>query len=389
MKITFLGPAHPYRGGIAEFTNRLARQFAGEGHDVDIRTFKVQYPGILFPGKTQFTDSPPPKDIRIRRVLNSINPINWIITGFKIRKERPDILLVRYWLPFLAPCLGTVARIAKRNRYQYTKVICIFDNVVPHEKRPGDRFLTRFFVKSIDGAIVMSQTVADDLAGYRKELPVVMSPHPLFDNYGPGLTRKEALDKLSLDPDNSYILFFGFIRAYKGLALLLEAFADSRLRNRKLKLLVAGEFYEDQTPYMEIIRKHNIEDDVIIHNRFIPDNEVPLYFSAADLVAQTYRSATQSGVTQIALHYEIPVLVTDTGGLREIIADKKCGYVVRPDPKEIADAIADYFDNNRRKEFTTGIKAEKDKFTWDKLTASMTEVFLRCLLGQIIRSMGK
>lgn len=389
MKITFLGPAHPYRGGIAEFTNRLAGQFAREGHDVDIRTFKVQYPGFLFPGKTQYTDSPPPRDIRIRRVLNSINPINWIITGFKIRRERPDILLVRYWLPFLAPCLGTVARIAKRNRYQYTKVICIFDNVVPHEKRPGDRFLTRFFVKSIDGAIVMSQTVADDLAGYRKELPVVMSPHPLFDNYGPGLTRKEALDKLSLDPDHSYILFFGFIRAYKGLALLLEAFSDERLRNRKLKLIVAGEFYEDQAPYMEIIRKHNIEDDVIIHNRFIPDNEVPLYFSAADLVAQTYRSATQSGVTQIALHYEIPVLVTDTGGLREIIADKKCGYVVRPDPKEIADAIADYFDNNRRKEFTTGIKAEKDKFTWDKLTASMTEVFLRCLLGQIIRSMGK
>ncbi|HSL87159.1 MAG TPA: glycosyltransferase, partial [Bacteroidales bacterium] len=242
MKITFLGPAHPYRGGIAEFSNRLALQFEGEGHDVDILTFKLQYPGFLFPGKTQVTDSPPPKDIRIRRVLNSINPFSWIITGFRIRRERPDILLIRYWLPFMAPCLGVVARIAKRNRYEYTKVICIFDNVVPHEKRPGDRCLTRYFIRSIDGAVVMSQTVSDDLMRFRKDVPVVINPHPLYDNYGNGVKREEALEKLGLEPEHFYLLFFGLVRKYKGLDLLLEAFADKRFRNRKLRLIVAGEF---------------------------------------------------------------------------------------------------------------------------------------------------
>ena len=389
MKITFLGPAHPYRGGIAEFSNRLAMQFEGEGHDVDILTFKLQYPGFLFPGKTQVTDSPPPKDIRIRRVLNSINPFSWIITGFRIRRERPDILLIRYWLPFMAPCLGVVARIAKRNRYEYTKVICIFDNVVPHEKRPGDRCLTRYFIRSIDGAVVMSQTVSDDLMRFRKDVPVVMNPHPLYDNYGDGVKREEALEKLGLDPEHSYLLFFGLVRKYKGLDLLLEAFADKRFRNRKLRLIVAGEFYEDEALYRELIRKYGIEDDVIIHNRFIPNDEVPLYFSAADLIVQPYRSATQSGVTQIAYHYEVPMLVTDTGGLREIVCDKKCGYVVRPDAKEIAEAIAEYFDNNRKVEFGKAIRGEKQRFTWDKMTGSITDVFLKTLLGQIIRSMGK
>ena len=389
MKITFLGPAHPYRGGIAEFSNRLAMQFDGEGHDVDILTFKLQYPRFLFPGKTQFTDSPPPKDIRIRRVINSINPFNWAITGFRIRRERPDILLIRYWIPFMAPCLGAIARIAKRNRYQYTKVICIFDNVIPHEKRPGDRCLTKFFIKSIDGAVVMSQTVSDDLMSFRKDVPVVINPHPLYDNYGKGVKREEALEKLGLDPENCYLLFFGLVRKYKGLDLLLEAFAGKRFRNRKLKLIVAGEFYEDEALYRELIRKYDIEDDVIIHNRFIPNDEVHLYFSAADLVVQPYRSATQSGVTQIAYHYEVPMLVTDKGGLREIVADKKCGYVVRPDAMAIAEALTDYFDNNRKIEFSKNVKEEKDKFSWDKMTGSITEVFLKTLLGQIIRSMGK
>lgn len=389
MKITFLGPAHPYRGGIADFSNRLALQFDEEGHDVDMLTFKLQYPRFLFPGKTQLTGSAPPKDIRIRRVLNSINPFNWIITGLRIRRERPDILLIRYWLPFMAPCLGTVARIAKKNRYQYTKVICIFDNVIPHEKRPGDRCLTKFFIKSIDGAVVMSQTVLDDLMRFRKNVPVVINPHPLYDNYGKGVKREEALEKLGLDPENSYMLFFGLVRKYKGLELLLEAFAGKRFRNRKLKLIVAGEFYEDESLYRELVRKYDIEDDVIIHNKYIPNDEVPLYFSAADLVVQPYRSATQSGVTQIAYYYEVPMLVTDTGGLREIVADKKCGYVVRQDAREIAEALTDYFDKNRKLEFSKGVKEEKDKFSWDKMTGSITEIFLKTLLGQIIRSMGK
>jgi len=373
MKIISLGPAYPYRGGPATFNDRLAQQFSAESHDIEIVTFRLQYPGLLFPGKTQYTDGPAPQGVKITRKLNSINPFNWIATGLKIKNEKPDILLIRYWLPFMGPCLGTVARIARSNRY--TKVICIFDNVVPHEKRPGDKFLTKYFTGSIDGAIVMSQTVLDDLKTFRKNIPVKLSPHPLFDNYGTLVSRETALSALNLDADNSYLLFFGFIRAYKGLDLLIEAFSDKRLRNRKLKLIIAGEFYENDTSYRDLIKKYNLENDIIFFDHFIKDNEVSLFFSVADLVVQPYKTATQSGVTQIAFHFEKPMLVTDVGGLREIVPDGKCGYVVKPESIYIAEAIIDYFDNNRKGQFTEGVKLEKEKFSWNRMTDSIVEVF--------------
>ena len=373
MKIISLGPAYPYRGGPATFNDRLAQQFSAEGHDIEIVTFRLQYPGLLFPGKTQYTDSPAPQGVKITRKLNSINPFNWIATGLKIKNEKPDILLIRYWLPFMGPCLGTVARIARSNRH--TKVICIFDNVVPHEKRPGDKFLTKYFTGSIDGAIVMSQIVFDDLKTFRKNIPVKLSPHPLFDNYGTLVSREEALSALNFDADNSYLLFFGFIRAYKGLDLLIEAFSDKRLRNRKLKLIIAGEFYENDTPYRDLIKKYDLENDIIFFDHFIKDNEVSLFFSVADLVVQPYKTATQSGVTQIAFHFEKPMLVTDVGGLREIVPDGKCGYVVKPESIYIAEAIIDYFDNNRKGQFTEGVKLEKEKFSWNRMTDSIVEVY--------------
>jgi len=373
MKIISIGPAYPYRGGPASFNDRLTQQFYAEGHDVEIFTFSLQYPKLLFPGKTQYTDGPPPKDIKITRMLNSINPFNWIASGLKIKREKPDILLIRFWLPFMGPCFGTIARIVKSNRH--TSVICIFDNVIPHEKRTGDKILTRYFTNSIDGAIVMSKTVMDDLKTFREKLPVRLSPHPLFDNYGTTVGRSEALVTLNLDPDESYMLFFGFIRAYKGLDLLIEALADKRLRNRKLKLIVAGEFYEDDTPYKDLIRKHNLENDIIFFDHFIKDNEVTLFFSAADLVVQPYKTATQSGVTQIAFYFEKPMLVTDVGGLKEIVPDGKCGYVVEPKPEFISEAIIDFFDNNRKVQFTEGVKLEKEKFSWDKMTKAIIEVY--------------
>jgi glycosyltransferase involved in cell wall biosynthesis len=376
MKIVIAAPAHPYRGGIAEFSNRLALQFQSEGHEINIVTFSLQYPGFLFPGKTQYTDSPAPEKIKITRSLNSVNPLNWLITGKRIKRQKPDILLLRFWLPFMGPCLGTVSRITRSNKH--TKVVCIFDNVIPHEKRPGDKFLTRYFTKSIDGAIVMSVTVEDELKTFRRDIPIKLNPHPLFDNYGDAVPKEYALAALNLDPEFSYLLFFGFIRAYKGLDLLLDAFADHRLRNRKLKLLVAGEFYEDDAPYRTKIKEHRLENDVIIFNRFIRDKEVPLFFGAADLVVQPYKSATQSGVTQIAFHYEKPMLVTEVGGLKEIITHGKCGYVVKPDFQSIADSIVDFYDNNRKELFTEGVKQEKQKFTWDKMTGSIIEVYRKC-----------
>lgn len=373
MKIISLGPSYPYRGGLASFSDRLARQFSEEGHDIEIYTFKLQYPKILFPGKTQYTDGPAPHDIIIKRAVNSINPLNWVVTGCDIKKKKADILLIRYWLPFMAPCLGTIARLARQNGI--TKVITIFDNVIPHEKRPGDKMLTRYFTSGIDGGIVMSHTVFNDLKLFRSDIPVVFNPHPLFDNYGARKERSEALKLLNLDKEHRYLLFFGFIRAYKGLDLLIESFADERLRKLKLKLVVAGEFYEDDKPYRELVKKYNLENDVIFFDSFIRDEEVPLFFSMADLVVQPYKSATQSGVTQVAFHYDKPMLVTDVGGLKEIVTDGKCGYVVQPEKEKIADSIVDFFVNNRYDQFAEGVRKEKDKFSWNKMTSSIIKLW--------------
>lgn len=385
MKITLLGPAYPFRGGLATFNERLARQFSSECKDTDIRTFTRQYPRLLFPGKTQYTNGPAPEGIKITRELSSINPFSWIRTGLKIRKERTDILLIRYWLPFMAPCLGVVARIAKSNKY--TVIISVVDNVIPHEKRPGDIMLTKFFMNSIDGAVVLSDSVQKEVENFRKDIPVCYTPHPLFDTYGKKLNRNDALSALKLDQNCIYLLFFGFIRNYKGLDILIRAFSDSRLRGKNLKLLVAGEFYENETLYRNLVRESGLEKDVIFYDHFIENTEVGLFFSGADLVVQPYKSATQSGVTQIAYYFDKPMLVTNVGGLKEIVEHGKCGYVVEPDPGNIADAIIDYFDNNRENAFTQCVRKEKARFSWNKMTDAVTEVFYRCMLKQLIKAL--
>lgn len=379
MKVALLGTAHPYRGGLASYNERLGQQFITEGDDTEILTFSLQYPGIFFPGKTQFTKNKAPVGIKITRILNSVNPLNWIKTGYMIRKINPEILLIKYWHPFMAPCFGTVARIGKKGGK--TRVICIFDNVIPHENRIVDRFLSNYFIKCIDGAIVMSRSVQDDLNTFRVNIPVMYSPHPLYDNYGPAISKADAIRILNLSQNYSYLLFFGFIRAYKGLDLLLEAFADKKLRNRNLKLIVAGEFYEDEAPYKRQIEKLGIQDDIILYDRFINEDEVAAFFCAADLVVQPYKSATQSGVTQIAYHFDKPMLVTDVGGLSEIVPNGRCGYIVKTEPKAISDAITDFFEHNRNSEFTAEVRKEKEKYTWNKMTAAIKDVYYKIELS--------
>jgi glycosyltransferase involved in cell wall biosynthesis len=373
LDIIYIGPAYPYRGGLAAYNERLALQLINEGHKVKMITFTLQYPAFLFPGRSQFREGAPPEGITIERRLNSINPVNWILLGLELRRTKPDILMFKYWLPFMAPAFGTLARITGSN--SHTKVICIFDNVVPHEKRPGDKLLTKYFTAAVHGAVTMSQSVLNDLLLIRNNIPVKLNPHPLFDNFGDPVNRNIALKNLGLDPAFTYMLFFGFIRSYKGLDLLLEAFAEKRFRNSRLKLIVAGEFYEDDKPYRNKVKEYNLEDDIVFFDRFINDNEVASFFSAADLVVQPYKSATQSGVTQIAYHFEKPMLITDVGGLKEIVTDGVCGYVVRPDPHVIADSISDFFDHGRREEFTHNVRLRKAAFSWDKMTASLIEVY--------------
>ena len=371
--IKIIGPAFPYRGGIATFNERLAHEFISMGFNVDIETFIVQYPSFLFPGKTQYNDKPAPEKLKIKRTINSINPLNWLNVGRKIGREKPDLVIIRYWLPFLAPALGTIAGLIRRNKH--TIIICLADNIIPHEHRPGDRLQTNYFMQRIDGLIAMSQSVLKDGNSFRANLPQGFCPHPIFDNYGEKLSFELAKQKLELDINTRYLLFFGFIRDYKGLDLLISAFADERLRKFPVRLLVAGEYYSSPEPYLKLIKDNHLEGLIELRTDFIPDDEVNLYFSAADMVVQPYKSATQSGVTQIGYHFNKPMLVTNVGGLSEIIPDGKIGYVVEPNSRTIADALVDFYENDRIAEFETNVVEEKKKFAWPNMVNTFVSVY--------------
>lgn len=371
--VKIIGPAYPYRGGLAAYNERLAREFTAKGYQVEMETFTLQYPGILFPGKTQYADWKAPEGLSIRRTVNSVNPVNWIRVGNRIKKEKPDVVIFKFWIPFMAPCFGTIIRCIKRNRH--TKVICIADNIIPHEKRPGDKQLTNYFMSVLDGIVAMSKSVYEDILVFRRDIPRAICAHPLFDNFGEKISRVEALLKLGLDPSFQYMLFFGFIRDYKGLDLLLKAMANPTLHKMPVKLIVAGEFYTDPKPYFELIEKLGISSKIIMRDRFISDHEVNKYFCSADIVVQPYKDATQSGVTQIGYHFEKPMLVTNVGGLAEIIPDQKIGYVVRPDEEDIARALIDFYQDKRQSEFEANVAEEKLKFSWNSMVGAIEKVF--------------
>lgn len=372
-KIIIIGTAYPFRGGgMSTYNERLARAFQDRGHEVLIYTFSLQYPGFLFPGKTQYSTDPPPEDLNIRIAINSVNPINWISVGRQIRKIKADLIIVRYWMPFMAPALGTIARIIRRNKF--SKIIAITDNIIPHEKMPGGNLLSSYFVGSCDGFITMSKAVLADLDKLNKAKPRKYSPHPLYDNFGASISKSEAKKRLGLDQNASYILFFGFIREYKGLDLLINAFADKRFRELNIKLLVAGEFYIDGKPYIELIEKLGLAEQIELHTQFIENNDIVNYFCASDIVAQPYRDATQSGVTQIAYHFEKPMLTTNVGGLSEMVPDGRVGYVVKPEVDEISNALYRFFVENKETEFTANAAIEKKRFSWDILIDNIEEV---------------
>ena len=372
MKLTILSTAFPYRGGIAVFTERLARAFQQAGDLVKISTFSLQYPNLLFPGKSQYSSSESPNDLDISREVNSINPFNWVRIGLRIKKQKPDALILKYWIPFLGPCLGTISRIVKRNNH--TKVIVVIDNLIPHEKRFGDNIMNKYFVNSVDAFLAMSKSVYNDLNHFNPHKLKMLGVHPLYDNFGEIISKSEAKRVLNLDESINYMLFFGIIREYKGLDTLLKAFADKRLQNQNLKLIVAGEFYENEKPYYDLITKYNLSDSLVMHASFIADNDVVNYFCAADIIVQPYKHATQSGVTQIAYHFEKPMLVTDVGGLAEIVPHNKVGYVTSQEPLDIADAITDFYLNNKENDFISGIKDEKKKYSWEIMVLNIKNI---------------
>jgi glycosyltransferase involved in cell wall biosynthesis len=373
MKIIIIGTAHPYRGGLAAFNERLAAEFAHEGNGVEIFTFTLQYPNFLFPGKTQFSDDPPPKDLKIVRKINSINPLNWLKIGKEIRKKQPDLVVFCYWLSFMSPCFGTIAKFAGKNCK--IKRIGLMHNMLPHEPNSLDKFLPEYFVKHIDAFVTLSKSVINDINLFdKKNKPKAYSPHPIYDHYGEPMSQQIARKYLNINENERIVLFFGFIRQYKGLDLLLDAFGTEKIKNLNLKLVIAGEFYDDPEPYYRKIKDLHIEDQVILHTDYIAENKVKYYFCAADIVAQPYRTATQSGVSQIAYHFEKPMLVTNVGGLPEIVPDGNVGYVVDVQANDIANGLVDFFEKNREKEFIENIKIEKEKYTWSRMTKTITEL---------------
>lgn len=360
-RIAIIGPAHPLRGGIANFNEALALALIQSGYQVELFSFKLQYPSFLFPGTSQFDNGPAPKNLTIHSIINSVNPLNWIVSAIKIARYKPDLIVVRYWLPFMGPCLGTINFILQILLSK--KIIAITDNIIPHEKRIGDYLFTKFFVKTCHGFIAMSNSVLNDLSKFTSNKHKLFLPHPLYNIFGPKVERSVALKYLNLSDEFRYILFFGFIRKYKGLELLIKAFAKTNLKD--VKLIIAGEFYEDPAPYLQLIEKLQLTEQIILKTQFIPSEEVRYYFAVSDLVAQTYLSATQSGVAQIAYNYLVPLLVTNVGGLSEIVPHQKVGYACNINDDEIAHCIIDFFTNNRYPEFVKNMNEERKRFEWD------------------------
>ncbi len=367
MKIAIIGPAHPLRGGgISTFNERLATVLQQQGHVVTIYSFSLQYPSFLFPGKSQFTEEPAPEGLKILPLINSIHPFNWLKVGNRIRDDRPDLVVVRYWLPFMGPSLGTILRRVRKNNH--SRIVCIADNVIPHEHRPGDKQFTRFFIKPVDAFITMSRDVLRDLQRITDK-PALFTPHPVYDNYGEPLDKKEACSKLGLNPADRYLLFFGFIRKYKGLDLLLQAMQDERVKETGVKLIIAGEYYDDPSEYADLL--HQVRERVHLFTDFIPNDEVRNYFSAADLIVQPYRSATQSGITQVAYHFEKPMVVTKVGGLSEVVIDGKTGFVTEPRADAIATAISRFFDREGIPDLESNLQLQKQEYSWERFTRTL------------------
>lgn len=364
-KLVLIGPIYPYRGGIAHFSETMYWGLQARGHTVEAVTFTRQYPELLFPGKTQYESGTVENPVPSQRLLDSINPLSWYKTARHVAGQTPDVVIFQYWMPFFAPALG---RIAKKAKKAGSKVLVVVHNAIPHERRPGDLSLSRSFLKMADGCVVMSEAVARDLETLGVEAPIKQVVHPIYDIFGASVPQETARAQLGLAPTSPILLFFGFIRPYKGLQVLLESMPRIVKALPEVRLLVAGEFYEDAAPYQALIDENGLRDHVLLHGDYIPNTDVPRYFGAADVVVQPYVTATQSGVAQIAFHFDKPAIITDVGGLAEVVPHEKAGLVVPPeDPEALAAAVVRFFKEQMADRLTKGVQQEKQKYSWDRL----------------------
>lgn len=372
MKIALVGPMHPFRGGIAHFLETMYRGLGARGHATSAVTFTRQYPELLFPGKTQYEMAEVEDPVPAVRLLDTVNPLSWIRTARYLATLEPDVVLFKFWMPFFAPSFGTIARYLRRKG---TKTIAVVDNAIPHEPRPGDTLMSRYFLSACHGYLVMSDAVEKDLATLGIHERIARVPHPIYNIFGPSVPRDDARRDLGLSDESPVLLFFGFIRRYKGLHVLLESMPRVIERLPGVRLVVAGEFYEDDAPYREIVRKHHLEENVRFDADYIPNDRVARYFSAADVVVQPYVSATQSGVAQIAYQFDQPLIVTDVGGLAEVVPHERAGFVIPPeDPEALAAAIIRFFEEDLGERFREGVREEKTKYSWDRLYEALEDI---------------
>ena len=373
MKIAYLSTFYPFRGGIAQFNAALYRAFESQNYTIKAYNFSRQYPDILFPGKTQYvTDNDISDKIPNQAILDTINPISYFKTAKLINQYNPDMLITKFWMPFFAPSLGKVARSLRKNG---TKNIAILDNVIPHEKRLGDTQLINYFTNSYDGFVVMSKQVESDLLSIKPNAKYISHLHPLYDHFPAALSKNEARQKLGIPDDKKLLLYFGFIRDYKGLDLLLESIS---MLDDSYHLLICGEVYGSFDKYDQMIEKLNIAHKVSKHVRYIDDNEVSLFFSAADVNMLTYKTATQSGITAIAFHYNLPVIVTDVGGLKEVVEPYGTGLVVaKPKVDLIIESVIQFFQLKESKPeyFEESLISFKKKSSWISLSKTISDFY--------------
>ena len=373
MKIAIIGPAYPFRGGIALHTNLLFENLRKE-HNVDIINFKRLYPDFLFPGKTQYEESDHFAHIKSNRIIDSINPLTWYQTKNSIKNNNYDLIIIQFWHPFFAILLGYLAEAVHKAGIS-CRIIALCHNITSHEGSPIDKMLTKFLFKRIDGFLVQSRSVIPDLKEIVPEADFVYNPHPIYNVFGQPLEKETARQILELDPQVPIILYFGYIRQYKGLNYLIKAFPAI---HKKIggKLLIVGEFYDKKDKYLDLIRETGLQDKIIVVDRYIPDNLVNDYFSAADILVLPYISATQSGITQIALSYNLPCVVTNVGGLPEVVKDGKTGFVVEPqNPETIAQKVIEYFTKSNRKIIRKNIQQEREKYSWDRMQESILSLY--------------
>lgn len=370
MKIVIVSPAYPLRGGIAHSAGLLYKELTKE-HEVLLITFKRQYPNFLFPGKSQTESVEETDRIPSEIILDSINPFNWNLTAKRIINFKPDLVIFKHWLPFFGPCYGWIA--GKIKKSSPAKLVAVCHNIIPHEKRIGDKVLSKYFLKKMDYFIPLSDQVKRDLFLFVKNPIYKLLPLPVFSLFGDRVDKEQAKNNLKLK-DKNILLFFGFIRDYKGLDILIEAFSIVR-KSIDVKLIVAGEFYEPEEKYIKLIQKHKLEEAVILKKDFIPTSDVKYYFSASDAVVLPYKSATQSGIVQVAVNFCMPVIASNVGGIGEVIEDGKTGFIVeKENPEKLAQAIIRFYNEDREKEFTDNMKSLKEKYSWQNFVKGMFEL---------------